>query len=35
MALIEVLYWHLPGGTGKTLKNMASIASDLVKIKDS
>jgi len=35
MALIEVLSWHLPGGTGKTIINMASVASDLVKIEDS
>jgi len=34
VALIEVLYWHLPGGTG-SLKNMASTASDLAKIEDS
>lgn len=35
MALIELLSWHLPGGTSKTIKNVASIASVLAEIKDS
>lgn len=35
MALTEILSWQLPGGTGKTITYMASVASDLANIEDS
>ena len=34
MTLIELLSWNLPGGTGKAIKSVASVASDLTKIED-